>query len=159
MDITELPNDIFLLIISYLDPKDCVLSRRVGHKWREAFTNSELCRHMLKSYPRAREVRLSLRGDEVDWSHVLGRVSARYHFLRAGKPRCIEKLPLGKSFVVPQWRYIPQTRETVMSVLMVDSRHHGVATWQRHLQFEEKTAPFHYPDTLWTYDEGLLVFP
>ena len=31
--------------------------------------------------------------------------------------------------------------------------------WQRHLRFEEKTAPFHYPDTLWTFDDGLLIFP
>lgn len=34
-----------------------------------------------------------------------------------------------------------------------------MAPWQRHLQFEEKEAPFHYPDTLWTYDDGLLIFP
>jgi hypothetical protein len=29
----------------------------------------------------------------------------------------------------------------------------------RHLSFEEKTAAFHYPDPLWTYDQGLLIFP
>jgi hypothetical protein len=34
-----------------------------------------------------------------------------------------------------------------------------VGIWQRHLQFEEKTAAFHYQDTLWTFDEGLLIFP
>ena len=35
----------------------------------------------------------------------------------------------------------------------------SVGIWQRHLQFEEKTAPFHYPDTFWTFDDGLLIFP
>jgi hypothetical protein len=49
---------------------------------------------------------------------------------------------LGKSLVVPAW-----------------ARFYPVAPWQRHLQFEEKTAPFHYPDPLWTYDEGILIFP
>jgi hypothetical protein len=34
-----------------------------------------------------------------------------------------------------------------------------VGIWQRHLQFEEKTAAFHYQDTLWTFDDGLLIFP
>ncbi len=42
---------------------------------------------------------------------------------------------------------------------MILSRYHGVATWQRHLQYEERSAPFHYPDPLWTYDNGLVVFP
>lgn len=31
--------------------------------------------------------------------------------------------------------------------------------WQRHLKFEDKTSPFHYPDTLWTFDAGILIFP
>lgn len=39
------------------------------------------------------------------------------------------------------------------------ARYYPVAPWNRHLQFEEKTATFHYPDTLWTYDDGLLIFP
>lgn len=34
-----------------------------------------------------------------------------------------------------------------------------VAQWERHLQVQELTATFHYPDPLWTYDEGLLIFP
>jgi len=43
--------------------------------------------------------------------------------------------------------------------MLISSSGSSVAPWQRHLQFEEKAAAFHYPDTLWTYDEGLLVFP
>jgi hypothetical protein len=34
-----------------------------------------------------------------------------------------------------------------------------VGTWEKYLSFEEKTAPFHYEDPLWTYDNGILVFP
>jgi len=70
------------------------------------------------------------------------KVASRYHHLKAGKPRNIERLPLAKSFMLPAW-----------------CRVYGVSKWQRFLQFEEKTAPFEYPDSLWTYDDGLLIFP
>lgn len=73
---------------------------------------------------------------------MFAQVAARYYHLKAGKPRSVEKLALGRSFVAPKW-----------------ARNYPVATWQRHLQFEEKTAAFHYPDPLWTYDDGLLIFP
>jgi hypothetical protein len=62
--------------------------------------------------------------------------------LESGKPRSIEKLALRKSFVVPKW-----------------ARNYPISTWHQHLQFEEKSAPFHYPDPLWTYDEGILLYP
>jgi hypothetical protein len=31
--------------------------------------------------------------------------------------------------------------------------------WRRLIQFEEKTSPFHYPDTLWAFADGILIFP
>ncbi|KAH6671218.1 hypothetical protein B0J14DRAFT_90357 [Halenospora varia] len=142
MKITELPNDIFLLIVKHLSPKDLVLNRRVCKGFHAAFTESELSRQaLLQHFPRAREVREPYIGLR-DWSNVLSQVAARYYYLKAGKPRGIEKFQLARSLVVPKW-----------------SRFYPVTPWHRHLQFEEKVAPFHYPDTLWTYDEGLLVFP
>ncbi|KAF4627368.1 hypothetical protein G7Y89_g10787 [Cudoniella acicularis] len=142
MNITELPNDIFLLIVANLSPEDIILSRRVCKQFNAAFTESELSRHvLLQHYPRVRELR-NVDDNNVIWSNVLSRVASRYHYLKAGTPRGIERFALGKSLVVPEW-----------------SRFYPVAPWQRHLQFEEKVAPFHYPDTLWTYDEGILVFP
>ncbi|KAN0122516.1 hypothetical protein V8E51_000842 [Hyaloscypha variabilis] len=143
MSITALPNDIFLLIVAYLSPRELILSRRVCQKFHDAFMEFELNRHvLLRHYPRARELRNADQDVYVDWSCLFSKVAERYHHLKSGIPRSIEKLPLAKSFVVPQW-----------------SRNYGVAPWQRHLQFEEKEAPFHYPDTLWTYEEGLLIFP
>jgi len=143
MNITTLPNDLFLLIIAYLSPKELILSRRVSKQFHDAFAELELNRYVfLQHYPRARELRNADQDAPVDWSALFSKVSGRYHYLENGIPRSIEKLPLARSFVVPQW-----------------SRNYGVAPWQRHLQFEEKEAPFHYPDTLWTYEEGLLIFP
>lgn len=143
MDITEFPNDIFLLVVSCLSPKDLVLCRRVSKSFSAAFAESDLNYKLLKfHYPRVRELRNGNDGDTRDWSEAFKQVAARYHHLKSGKPRSIEKYPLGKSFVVPIW-----------------ARFYPVAPWQRHLQFEEKIAPFHYPDPLWTYDDGMLVFP
>jgi hypothetical protein len=143
MNITTLPNDIFLLIVAYLSPEDLILNRRVSKQFHSAFTESELCRHMLlQHYPRAREARDTTRHSPVHWADTFAKVAGRYSHLKAGVPARIEKLPLGKSFVVPTW-----------------AKCYPVAPWNRHLQFEEKTAPFHYPDTLWAYEDGLLVFP
>jgi hypothetical protein len=143
MDITILPNDIFLLVIAHLSPLDLILNRRVSKTFNAAFTESDLNRHLLLNhYPRVRELRNISNPNDVDWCKMFAQVAARYHHLKSGKPRCVERLPLGRSFVVPKW-----------------ARYYPVAPWNRHLQFEEKTATFHYPDTLWTYDDGLLIFP
>jgi hypothetical protein len=143
MTITALPNDIFLLIIAYLSPKELILSRRVSKQFHDAFTEFELNRHALvQHYPRARELRHADQNGSADWPSLFAKVAGRYHHLKSGIPRSVKKLPLARSFIVPQW-----------------SQNYGVAPWQRHLQFEEKQAPFHYPDTLWTYEEGLLIFP
>lgn len=141
MDITAFPNDIFLIIIAHLTPKDLILCLSVNKRFFAAFKASELNRHVLvQHYPRTRELRYL--DESVDWAQIFAKVAGRYHHLRAGTPQSISKLALGRSLVVPQW-----------------ARYYPISPWQRHLQFEEKTAPFHYPDTLWTYEDGILIFP
>jgi hypothetical protein len=143
MNITELPNDIFLLIVAYLSPTDLILNRCVSRGFYSTFTESELSRHfLLQHYPRARELHDADPSKSKDWARIFARVASRYHHLKAGTPRRIEKLALWKSLQLPSW-----------------ARFYPIAPWQRYLQFEEKTAPFHYPDPLWTFDEGLLVLP
>lgn len=143
MDSTSLPNDVFLLIIAYLSPQDLILSRSVSKSFNSAFTSSDLNRQaLLWHYPRSREFRLLDPTGPNDWANVFAQVASRYHYLKAGTPREIEKLPLGMSAALPEW-----------------SRHRGIAPWNRHLQFEEKSSKFCFADTLWTYDGGVLVFP
>ncbi|CZR50507.1 related to F-box domain protein [Phialocephala subalpina] len=141
MDITAFPNDIFLLIVAYLSPKELILCRSVNQRFYDAFTEDDLNRHvLLQHFPRTRELRRIKR--DIDWAQIFTTVAGRYHYLKAGKPRSISKLAIGRSFVLPAWaRFFP------------------VAPWQRHLQFEEKTAPFHYQDPLWTYEDDILIFP
>ncbi|KAE8447632.1 hypothetical protein EG329_010603 [Mollisiaceae sp. DMI_Dod_QoI] len=143
MDITTFPNDIFLLIISHLLPKDLIICRSINKRFHAAFTESDLNRHvLLQHFPRSREIRYIDPDLDVDWSQAFAKVAGRYHHLKAGKPRSILKHALGRSFVVPKW-----------------ARHYPVSPWQRHLQFEEKSAPFDYQEPLWTYEDGILIFP
>ncbi len=143
MNIINLPNDIFLLITLYLPPEDLICNRRVSKAFYAAFTESELNRHLVaQHYPRALELRDITQSGPNNWAKIFANVARRYHYLKTGTPRSVEKLPLGKSYVKPDW-----------------ARNYPVAPWQRDLQFEEKRALFHYPDTLWTYEKGLLIFP
>ncbi|KAL3417800.1 F-box domain-containing protein [Phlyctema vagabunda] len=142
-DITDLPNDLFLLVVTHLCPQDLVRIQRVSKLWRATFTEPEFARRLLLLYySRAREVRELSCQTGVEPSQLFTKVAGRYHHLKKGRPHTIEKLPLSKSFVVPEW-----------------ARYYPVAPWSRHLQFEEKTAPFHYPEPLWTYDDSILIFP
>ncbi|KAG9235761.1 hypothetical protein BJ875DRAFT_528267 [Amylocarpus encephaloides] len=145
MNLLDFSNDVFLIIIAYLSPRELILARCVSKQLRAALTEDSLNRRLLSQhFPRARELRRLDDGKDeiVHWAAAFANVASRYHHLKAGRPQAIEKWPLGKSLSVPAW-----------------SRFYPVATWKRHLQFEEKTAIFHYPDTLWTYDSGILIFP
>jgi hypothetical protein len=148
MDISAFPTDIFFLIVSYLEPQDLILCRRVSQSWLKAFTESNLNRHLLKSsYPLSREVRnIESNGDdekddENDWPSIFSTVAARYYYLRRGWPREIHRFKLAKSLDEPAW-----------------SRNYPVAPWERYFIIHHKYS-FHYEDTLWTYEDDLLVFP
>src|SRR5664279_4170512 len=145
MDITKLPNDIFLMIAAHLSPRDLILCRPINKNFHAAFTEAELNRKvLLQHYPRTRDI-YSV-DPNVNWPQVFAKVAGRYHYLQAGQPRSISKLVLARSSVIPQWpRYY--------------TLHYPVAPWERRIKFEEETAPFHYTDTLWTYEAGILLFP
>lgn len=143
MNAVDLPTDIFLLIIKYLSPSDLIVSRSISKKFLTAFTDPDVNRQaLLEHYPRVRELRDINDKEDINWSDTFAKVAARYGHLKAGKPQSIEKLKLGKSLVLPNW-----------------ARNYPISNWHQHLEFEDKRAPFHYPDTLWTYDDGLLIFP
>ncbi|KAK1752465.1 hypothetical protein QBC47DRAFT_349128 [Echria macrotheca] len=168
-DITDLPHDLFLLVISHLPPRTCIACRSVSRQWLAAFTTDATSLLLLRwNFPRCRELRLyaassSSRHDlshnaaaEVAhfaethrrpgaWTATFADVARRYHNLRHAQPRALEKLDV------------------------VDSHYgggcvfsfYGVAPWNRFLRLDDKTANFHYPDPTWSFsqDDGVLVFP
>jgi len=146
MSISSLPIDVFFLINAYLSPSDLLLCRRISKEFRTVFTDSNLNRQALQChFPKARETRHSherVDDGSVNWCDLFAKVASRYQYLEAGQPRSAVRLPMAKSLVAPPW-----------------SRYYPVATWDQYLSFEGSLAPFHYADTLWTYEDGILVFP
>ena len=167
-DITELPHDLFLLIISYLSPRTCVRCRSVSRQWYAAFTSEVASLLLLRwNFPRCRELRLAslnaslspsavlssnLKTELIDvdervrpWSSTFASVARRYHYLNQGKAHAIEKLDLAAS-----------KREDGSCFSFW-----GVAPWNRFLRLNDKTANFHYDDPVWSYsqEDGVLVYP
>ncbi|GAB1310459.1 hypothetical protein MFIFM68171_00669 [Madurella fahalii] len=173
-DITELPHDIFLLVISHLSPRTCVRCRSVSRRWHDAFTSEVASLLLLRwNFPRCREMRLAaaaaslssssfplpptellpnLRAELRDiaeeprpWSLVLADVARRYYYLNRAKSRVVEKYDMAESNLHEGSGF----------------SFWGVAPWSRFLRFNDKTSDFHYPDPAWWYsqEDGLLVYP
>lgn len=141
MDLYELPHELFISIIQYLSPKELVLNRRVSKKSYNAFTEQEACRYMLlQHYPESREARGV--SSVSCWADAFAEAASRYEHLKSGKTKSIEKHMLKSTVTFPAL-----------------AKYYAVAPWDGQSIYEQKTIPFECPDTLWTYDEGLLIFP
>ncbi|KAK4181588.1 hypothetical protein QBC36DRAFT_65989 [Triangularia setosa] len=166
-DVTELPHDLFLIVISHLSPQTCVRCRSVSRRWHRAFTDEANCLLLLRwNFPRCREMRLTLLSSSSSqkspdslstnlkaelvqfaqvprvWSSIFAHVARRYHHLNRATARVVDKLDMAPSqnHLFSFW---------------------GVAPWNRYLRLNEKTASFHYPDPSWWYsqEDGVLVYP
>ncbi|KAH8676345.1 hypothetical protein BX600DRAFT_200548 [Xylariales sp. PMI_506] len=141
-DLTDLPNDIFLIIISYLSPSDSIICRRVSRAWNIVFTLDEVSRKLLRwHFPRCREIREanSSLGRQPEPSTVFAKVAQRYHHLRAPRPRLTEKI---RTIQEPDGKRL----------------HQSVEPWSRFLHFNDNTATFSYRDPTWCFEDGLLVY-
>ncbi|RYP64680.1 hypothetical protein DL770_009147 [Monosporascus sp. CRB-9-2] len=140
-DLTDLPSDVFLLIISHLSPQDSILCRRVSRAWLAAFTSDQICRNFMRwHFPRCREMRnLPDAPKQPQWAQIFPRVAQRYYYLRAAKPRLVEKIDV-----------VQETKQK--------GPHRGVEPWNRQLRFDKHKAEFQYRDPTWCVDDGVLVY-
>ncbi|KAI0012906.1 hypothetical protein F4779DRAFT_506374 [Xylariaceae sp. FL0662B] len=140
-DLTDLPNDIFLLIIKYLSSQDLVLCRRVSRAWFEVFTNIDVSWILMKwHFPRVHDMHnVAVLGGQPNWASIFPKVARRYYHLRSAKPRLIEKID-------------------VIQETMLKGPRRGVAPWNRWLRFNDSTAAFQQRDPTWCLDDGLLVY-
>lgn len=161
--LSDLPEDIFLQILSYLDAWDVVLCQKVSRSWRQAFSKDEHLHAVLKKYPLAREVReldpdalrfeYSVAAEKVNWPRLFTIVTSRYYHLTHGKAQYVIKYrqaPLeqfGHWYPVGQWDY----HESQPGGRLY---YENVASHLRRLG--EK--PYLFRCTLWSYDDGLVVF-
>lgn len=137
----DLPNDVFLLVVSYLSPEDSIVCRLVNRSWHFTFASDDVgCNLMKLHFPRSREMRETTTfSHRPEWTVIYNEVARRYHHLRAARPHLVEKIKVA--------------REDESNPV-----HFGVAPWNRVLHFNDNTAPFAYRDAAWCMDDGLLVY-
>ncbi|KAK4156946.1 hypothetical protein C8A00DRAFT_40636 [Chaetomidium leptoderma] len=177
-DITELPHDLFLLVISYLSPHTCVRARAVSRRWHVAFTDEAISLLLLRwNFPRCRELRLATAAVLLSPSSSSSPSPASSIGLRrnlraeladvAEQPR-----NWSSTFAKVTRRYFNLNKgqpHVVEKLELAVSRQEngsgfsfwGVAPWVRFLRLNDKTSSFHYPDPVWWYsqEDGVLVFP
>ncbi|KAH6619157.1 hypothetical protein B0J18DRAFT_433419 [Chaetomium sp. MPI-SDFR-AT-0129] len=167
-DITELPQDLFLLVVRCLPPQDCVRCSAVNRQWNTVFTSEPVSLLLLRwNFPRCRELRLKtaasnpplppglpknalseleeIAAQPCSWPATFASVARRYFHLSRGRPWVIEKLELA-----------PNGRKGDDGLSFKE-----VAPWNRFLRHSGASYEFNYPDPVWWYsqEDGLLVYP
>ncbi|KAH8884476.1 hypothetical protein GQ53DRAFT_661752 [Thozetella sp. PMI_491] len=173
-DITELPHDIFMLILWYLSPRTLVLCRRVGRRWNIAFTQDHLCKLLLRwNFPRCREVRYAAAAAAAAASASLASIAGLPRNLRvelealaAAQTQDPGQVPWAAVFadVARRYYHMRTARPWVVEKLAMAREpfaFRGVQIWNRFLRLDDRTAHFHYPDPYWSYsqEDGVLVYP
>ncbi|KAJ6037342.1 hypothetical protein N7540_001621 [Penicillium herquei] len=148
LDLSLLPQDIFWLILDYLTPEDLIRCRRVSLLWNVAFSNPPFLARMLKlHFPWTDEAQsleiagaLQLTVDDVRRLH--DKAAARYYRLQNGNPSSIRKVSMCNA--------------------IGDSGQHAwlrVPPWEKHTSHLQNMIHRHFPEALWSHEDGLLVYP
>ncbi|KAJ5758243.1 uncharacterized protein N7511_006937 [Penicillium nucicola] len=144
-DLAFLPGDIFWMILAYLDPHDIIRNRRVSRAWHEAFSNPSILLPRLKyEFSRTEEAKALEKGtiDVIQGRQLFDQVAARYDHLKRAKPRGIKKYRLCDVFGSSRQReWFP------------------VQPWEYHSSHDTGNVDVQFEEALWSFDDGLLVFP
>lgn len=151
LDICTLPQELFLMILSSLQPPDVIRCRRVCKSWYNVFGNpSNLIPLLKKWYPLAKEVRelrektipnhLDLQDEDYyHWQRIFDRVISRYDHLARGQPRSTRVFSLCRDDNSSKWFRVPP--------------------WDSHGSHLSGRVDFLFKQAFWTYEDGLLVYP
>ena len=108
LDLPDLPTDLFLIVMRYLDHTDFVRCRQLSKSWHREFTDESFLRDVLvKEYRETRDVH-ALPDLEIEclvdrssadecgkssdiWRRNFDRVLAKKRALKSGKPRSVTK--------------------------------------------------------------------
>lgn len=156
MTLSDLPEDCFLPILEYLQIYDVARCQMVSRAWRAAFTNPLYMHMVLKRYSSARELQeLENVHNTKEMGRTFSRLASRYYHLAHGKVRAIYRHKIAASeqkgdFVpVGQWDY----HESQPGGRLYFE---NAATHLSRLGMAAK--PYLFRSTLWSYDDGLLVY-
>ncbi|KAJ5921693.1 hypothetical protein N7454_009167 [Penicillium verhagenii] len=146
-DLAFLPRDIFWLILAYLSPADLVRCRRVSRSWNEAFSNPDILVPLMRRHFFWTDEVKKLPTSFIDTKDygvrsLFDQVATRYHHLEHGKPRFIQKYRLCDDFGGAG-----------------DREWYQVQPWESHASHIRQTVDRLFSEALWTYEDGLLVYP
>ncbi|PGH06867.1 hypothetical protein GX51_02112 [Blastomyces parvus] len=154
-DITLLPRDVFLMILSYLSYIDVIYCRRASKSWNAAFGNPSNLYPFLKwNFPLARELRgrhqdkalnneHGIPRDDNNWRNLFNQISARYFHLHLGRPQSIERYKV--------WPNYTQN-------IRPGSRLYPVPPWEFHSSHLTSKPDRIFEDCFWTYEDSLVAF-
>lgn len=164
MELADLPQDIVLAILFYLEARDLHRCQLVSQRWRASLSDDVYIRTVLKEYTHAREVRQILTDDphvlhyssdplhRTALTSVFRTIACRYHHLKEGKIRRISRQPLyalDQSNVwqpTPQWDY---HESQPGGRLYHEAANHVMSTNRK---------PYLFRQSLWSYDGGMVAF-
>ncbi|GKT55096.1 F-box domain-containing protein [Colletotrichum tofieldiae] len=167
--LTDLPDTLFLEILSLLTPREIVLHRLVSHASYAALTRPDLSQALLHVFfPRSLECRL-LRS-RVSSERRQRPPSSREHE-RPGRGAALAEA--AEAEAEPDWpalfadvarRYHNLSRATFHSltkipILKPSAPLRRFEPWARQLCVDVHLAPLKLPDPNWTYADGVLVYP
>ncbi|KAM7209072.1 hypothetical protein V8F20_000681 [Naviculisporaceae sp. PSN 640] len=181
-DITELPCDLFLLIIAYLPPRTCIRCRRVSRQWYEAFTSEDISLLLLRwNFPRCREMRLAAAAASLSSlsPKALESLDSLSSNNLAVELKCFAAAAHSWSStfaaVARRYHHLRHAKPRVVDKIELAGlsqnqdgdgppsvlSFRGVAQWNRYLRLDQNTANFHYDDPSWWYsqEDGVLVYP
>lgn len=153
----DLPEDCFLPILEYLRIYDVARCQMVSKAWRDTFTDPLYMRMVLKKHEDSRELKgeawMDYGTDKL--ASTFRRLASRYYHIASGKIRTLNRHKLAPSeqrgdFVpIGQWDY----HESQPGGRLYFE---NAATHLSRLNMAAK--PYLFRSTMWTYDDGLLVY-
>ena len=160
LSVSDLPEDVFLIIFDFLHVWEVARCQIVSRSWRQAFLKEEYLQRVLRKYHTARELQGFLQNlplpnkmSTFDWVGVFQSVAARYYHLSHGKARKVDRHKLAASeqtgdfYHIGEWDY----HESQPGGRLY---YENAAT---HL-YRLTAKPHLFHATLWSYSDGLLVF-
>lgn len=168
-----LPQDILLLILQHFEACDLRCLQLVSRSFGATFSEPVYLRTILKGYSYAREVRRLLQEDyqalsssqsrlqehdhdPINLQTTFSTIATRYYHLAQGRSRSIQRINLraldqsGHWLPTPQWDY----HESQPGGRL----YHEHASHLRGRSVPGISKPFLFRPTLWSYDDGLIVF-
>ena len=153
----DLPEDCFLPILDYLQIYDVARCQMVSRAWRTTFSDPLYLEMILKKYENTRELQ-ELAGREHDaetLKRTFSKLASRYYHLSHGKFRTIDRYKLAPSeqrgdyVPIGQWDY---HESQPGGRLYFENASHQLN------KLNMATKPYLFRSTMWTYDDGLVVY-